>query len=66
MSKEMPVIPSYKVVDTKRTIGKNGGLRRRGIRGHWHPHPHQKKNKCDRLLKIFVIFSQINCPLCFM
>jgi hypothetical protein len=25
MCKEMPVIPVYKVVDPKRTIGKNGG-----------------------------------------
>jgi hypothetical protein len=29
MCKEMPVIPVNKVVDPKRIIGKNGGLRRR-------------------------------------
>jgi hypothetical protein len=34
MCKEMPVIPVYKVVDPKRIIRKNGGLRRRrGTRG---------------------------------
>jgi hypothetical protein len=35
MCKEMPVIPVNKVVDLKRIIGKNGGLRRRrrGTRG---------------------------------
>jgi hypothetical protein len=34
MCKEMPVIPVNKVVDPKRIIGKNGGLRRRrGTRG---------------------------------
>jgi hypothetical protein len=35
MCKEMPVIPVDKVVDKKRIIRKNGGLRkRRGTRGH--------------------------------
>jgi hypothetical protein len=29
MCKEMPVIPVNSVVDTRRIIGKNGGLRRR-------------------------------------
>jgi hypothetical protein len=29
MCKELPVIPVNKVVDPKRKIGKNGGLRRR-------------------------------------
>jgi hypothetical protein len=29
MCKEMPVIPANRVVDKKRTIGKNGWLRRR-------------------------------------
>jgi hypothetical protein len=34
MCKKMPVIPVSRVVDPKRTIGKNGGLRRRiGTRG---------------------------------
>jgi hypothetical protein len=34
MCKEMPVIPINRVVDRKRTSGKNGGpRRRRGIRG---------------------------------
>jgi hypothetical protein len=33
MCKEMPVIPINKVVDPKRIIRKNGGLRRRGTRG---------------------------------
>jgi hypothetical protein len=34
MCKEMPVIPVNKVVDKKRVIRKNGGLRRRrGTRG---------------------------------
>jgi hypothetical protein len=34
MCKEMPVIPVDKVVDKKRIIRKNGGLRRRrGTRG---------------------------------
>jgi hypothetical protein len=34
MCKDMSVIPAYKVVDPKRIIGKNGGLRRRrGTRG---------------------------------
>jgi hypothetical protein len=35
MCKEMPVIPVNKVVDPKRIIRKNGGLRRRrrGTRG---------------------------------
>jgi hypothetical protein len=34
MRKEMPVIPVKKVVDPKRIIGKNGGLRRRrGAKG---------------------------------
>jgi hypothetical protein len=35
MCKEMPVIPVNRVVDKKRIIGENGGLRRRsGTRGH--------------------------------
>jgi hypothetical protein len=33
MCKELLVIPVNKVVDPKRIIGKNGGLRRRGTRG---------------------------------
>jgi hypothetical protein len=33
MCNEMPVIPVNRVVDTKRIIGKNGGMRRRrGLR----------------------------------
>jgi hypothetical protein len=32
MCKEMPVIPVDRVVDKKRIIRKNGGLRRRGTR----------------------------------
>jgi hypothetical protein len=36
MCKEMSVILVNKVVDPKRIIGKNGGLRRRrGTRGRW-------------------------------
>jgi hypothetical protein len=35
MCKELPVIPVDRVVDKKRIIGKNGGLKRRkGTRGH--------------------------------
>jgi hypothetical protein len=34
MCKEMPVILVNRVVDLKRMIGKNGGPRRRGTRGH--------------------------------
>jgi hypothetical protein len=45
----LPVIPVNKVVDPKRIIGKNGGLRRRiGTRGCWGgppPPPHKKKKK---------------------
>jgi hypothetical protein len=33
MCKEMPVSPVDKVMDKKRMIGKNGGLRRIGTRG---------------------------------
>jgi hypothetical protein len=34
MCKEMPIIPVNRVVDKKRIIGKNGGLRRRrGTKG---------------------------------
>jgi hypothetical protein len=33
MCNEMPVIPVNRVVDPKRRIGKNGGLRRRRRRG---------------------------------
>jgi hypothetical protein len=42
MYKEMPVMPVDTEVDMKRTIGKNGGLRRRrGTKGHVPP---PKKN----------------------
>jgi hypothetical protein len=40
MYKEMPVMPVDTEVDMKRTIGKNGGLRRRrGTKGHFPPPP---------------------------
>jgi hypothetical protein len=34
MCKEMLVIPVNRVVDKKRLLGKNGGLGRRGTKGH--------------------------------
>jgi hypothetical protein len=39
MCKELPVILVNRMVDPKRIIGKNGGLRRRrrGTRGRWPP-----------------------------
>jgi hypothetical protein len=40
MYKELPVILVNKVVDPKRKIGKNGGMRRRrGTRGCFPPKP---------------------------
>jgi hypothetical protein len=53
MCKEMPVILVNRVVDTKRIIGKNGGLRRTiGTRGRRPPPPKKTDQQRSNLRHI--------------
>jgi hypothetical protein len=69
MCKEIPVIPVNRVVDLKRIIGKNGGLRRRSAK-NFAEVTNKQKNTSHRLYyilmqllsRIFSLTCTINHP----